>query len=207
MASDLVEILNPDGEVTPSAQWFPDPSTSLTSDPFFVVAVIGPQSSGKSTLANAIFSANFPVGSRGTLGHATTRGILAARPTATSPATLVLDVEGADARARGRDAKIFAAMCAAFVAALADVIVVNLWYHDACRLDSAAYSLLHTILKSAAHALLDGVQSKTALVIAVRDTEEDSPDDLDSLRSIIIDDVSNNFLPYRNHTYLSPVRY
>ena len=116
---------------------------------------------------------------------------MSSRPNDTETPALVLDVEGADARARGRDAKVFAAMCAAFVSTVADVVIVNLWFHDACRLDSAAYSLLRTILKTSAQGLVDGAEARTALVIAVRDTEEDSETGLQSIRDMIKNDVSH----------------
>lgn len=179
--------------MTQPDSWFPDSEDELTQDPFFVVAITGPQASGKSTLANALFNSSFPVASRGSVGSATTRGILSSRVQSPVP-TLILDVEGADARSRGRDAKLFASQCASFVSALADVVIVNLWFHDACRLDSAAYALLRSILKACAQALVDGAEARTALVIAVRDADDDSQGSLESLQDMIAVDVRSIFL-------------
>ncbi|KAI0565626.1 P-loop containing nucleoside triphosphate hydrolase [Gracilaria domingensis] len=189
MALPPTEVLAADGELAPPDTWFPG-SVELSSDPFVVVAITGPQASGKSTLVNALFSTSFPVATRGSIGTATTRGILASQLQTTRGAALVLDVEGADARARGRDAKIYASQCASFVTSIADVVIVNLWYHDACRLDSAAHSLLTSILFSAAKALVDGAPAKTALVIAVRDFDDDSQDASESVTTMIQEDVS-----------------
>lgn len=189
MPSAPVEILSPDGDLAEAQDWLAEPSDV---DSIFVVAIAGPQASGKSTLANALFNTDFPVAKRGVVGEATTRGILLSQVSATesiSKDTLVLDVEGADARARGRDAKGFASRCAAFVTALADVVIVNLWFHDACRLDSAAYSLIRSILFTCADGLADGNEARTSLVIAVRDAEEDSNEALDELSSMIQHDV------------------
>lgn len=184
-----VQILHPDGELAQPDTWFPNPPTPLSSTPFVVVAITGPQASGKSTLANALFDTSFPVADPRSVGLATTRGILASTPSLPPHPTLVLDVEGADARARGRDAKLFASQTASFVAALADVVIVNLWFHDACRLDSAAYSLLRSILFTSATALAEGAAARTALIVAVRDADDDSEDAAQSLRDLIFSDV------------------
>lgn len=192
MATAPVEILSPDGELADTQDWLLDPTTSTS--PYFVVAIAGPQASGKSTLANALFHTSFPIASRAVVGEATTRGIHLAQippsPHVTNH-TLVLDVEGADARARGRDAKAFAARCAAFVTALADVVIVNFWFHDACRLDSAAYSLIRSVLYTCAEAFADGTQSRTSLVVAIRDADDDSTHALEELSSMIQNDVGD----------------
>lgn len=191
MSSEPVEILHPDGELAPPEEWFPDTEAdTLPEDPFLVVAITGPQASGKSTLVNAVFKTSFPVSDRSSVGMATTAGILAQRVPDVSRPTLVFDVEGADARARGRDAKLFAAQCASFVSALADVVIVNLWYHDACRLDSSAYSLLRSVLNASAQALVDGASVRTALVVAVRDVDDGSDEAVNSLHDLITNDVS-----------------
>lgn len=111
-----------------------------------------------------------------------------ARPDASCD-LLILDVEGADARARGREAKTFASRCASFVTALADVVIVNLWFHDACRLDSAAYSLLTSVLLTCAQGMVDGAMVRTALVVTVRDAEDDTPDGAEELSAMISSDV------------------
>lgn len=188
MAGPPVEILSADGELADAQDWVTYGSAASS---FFVVAVAGPQASGKSTLANALFGTDFPVARSGVVGEATTRGILLSHVPHDHPTkdTLVLDVEGADARARGRDAKAFAARCAALVTALADVVLVNMWYHDACRLDSAAYSLIRSILFTCAEGMADGSLARTSLVVAVRDADEDSSDALHELTAMIQTDV------------------
>lgn len=188
MSSSAVEILHSDGDLAPPEAWFDD-SEPLPEEPFLVVAITGPQASGKSTLANAIFDTTFPVASRSAVGLATTKGILAERISTLPRPTLILDVEGADARSRGRDSKVFAAQAAAFVSALADVVIVNLWFNDACRLDSAAYSLIRAILNTSSQALVDGASVRTALIVAVRDVDDNSMDAAGSLRDLITKDV------------------
>lgn len=168
---------------------------SASAQPVRVVAVIGPQASGKSTLANALFHADFPTAPRGAVGVATTRGIDAAAPAAAPAAPalsaaahaelqqlVVLDVEGADARARGRAGKAFAARATAFVTSLADAVLLNVWYHDTARVDSAGYGLLRTVLLTQAKAIVESaaalgdVQPRTSLIFVVRDVDDDVTD-------------------------------
>lgn len=181
-----VEVVNPAGEITPDAEpWF----ESSSDKDAVIVAVLGPQSSGKSTLCNALFGTDFPVAGRTSLATATTRGILAGKPAdASKDNFVVLDVEGADARERGRSGKSFQVRCASFVANLADAIVLNMWYHDTCRVDSSSYELLRTVLHTCAQAIHDGSSGKTALVFAIRDVEDEV--DQDNLKQVVTDDVS-----------------
>lgn len=64
---------------------------------YFTIAIIGAQSTGKSTLLNHLFKTNFKVlkgGEDGKRGERTTRGVIAARDYA--QLLLVMDVEGND---------------------------------------------------------------------------------------------------------------
>lgn len=195
MDGGVVEVVNPIGEITSDAEpWF-----ETTSDAnAVIVAVLGPQSSGKSTLANALFGTSFPVAGRTSLATATTRGILAARP-AERDSFFVLDVEGADARERGRSGRNFQVRCASFVANLADAIVLNMWYHDTCRVDSSSYELLRTVLHTCAQAVADGSSGKTALIFAIRDVEEEV--DQANLKQVVVDDVSTGDIHIARFSY------
>lgn len=190
-ASNPVQVLHPDGELASPESWFPElPTDSLSDEPFLVVAITGPQSTGKSTLLNALFSTDFPVPDRRlSVGGASTAGIVAQRATAMSRDTLVFDVEGPDTRSRSRDSQLFAAKSASFVSALADIIIVNLWFHDACRYDSSAYTLIRSILNSSAQVLADGDSVRSALLISVRDVDDDSEEGVSSLEQLISQDV------------------
>lgn len=191
-----VEVLHADGQLADPDVWFPDtdPDT-LTEEPFLVVAITGSQASGKSTLVNAIFSTTFPVADSLSSGLAAAPAVYAQRAPANPDLqllrnTLVFDLEGADARSRGRDAKIFTAQSTSFVAAMADVVIVNLWFHDACRYDSTAYALIRSILNTSAQSLVDGASYRSALVLTVRDAEQDSDDSNSALHDLIAQDVS-----------------
>lgn len=66
---------------------------------YSIMAVFGPQSSGKSTLLNMLFDTKFPTLASQVRRGQTTRGILAARPAKQS--IIVLDLEGSDSKERG----------------------------------------------------------------------------------------------------------
>lgn len=186
MAALPVEVVNAAGEITSANEpWFDAaPDTNAV-----IIAVLGPQASGKSTLANELFGTAFPVAARTSVGSATTRGILAARPVE-RPDVVVLDVEGADARERGRNGRNFQARCASFVANLADCMIINMWYHDTCRVDSTGFELLRNMLLTCAQAIADGSSVRSALVFAIRDVEDDV--DPESLQGVVSEDVGFN---------------
>jgi protein SEY1 len=171
MSGPVIQVVDSEGNFTESPEWFTE-DAGLGADVISVVAVLGAQASGKSTLLNAALGTSFDVAPRNAVGTATTKGIAAAK-SAASPTVLVLDIEGCDSRARGRAGKAFQARCASLAASLADVIVLNFWYHDVGRLDATGYVLLETVFNEAVKASADGGSFQSALVFAVRDVDDD----------------------------------
>eukprot|EP00187_Rhodella_violacea_P005184 CAMPEP_0174890886 /NCGR_PEP_ID=MMETSP0167-20121228/5985_1 /TAXON_ID=38298 /ORGANISM="Rhodella maculata, Strain CCMP736" /LENGTH=558 /DNA_ID=CAMNT_0016128857 /DNA_START=1 /DNA_END=1677 /DNA_ORIENTATION=+ len=165
----VVQVVDASGNIKDTPTWFPE-DESLGSESLTVFAMLGPQGSGKSTLLNAVFGTAFHTAPKGSLGVATSKGIAAAKA-AENDLALVLDVEGADARERGKAGKAFQDQCAGFVAQLADVILVNLWYHDVGRLGTAPLDLLEVVFKEA---LADEDGGKTLVRFVVRDAEDDA---------------------------------
>ena len=74
--------------------------TDQNTDEYKIVAVIGLQSSGKSTLLNGLFGTVFPV-MREDCREQTTRGIWIGK--STKAPYLIMDVEGTDGRERGEN--------------------------------------------------------------------------------------------------------
>ena len=189
MSTSVVQVVDASGEIcNTDPSWFPSDITDATAIEYPVmIAILGPQASGKSTLANSLFDTEFPVAARTSVATSTTRGILVAHPPG-RPEYVIFDVEGADARERGREGKAFQARCASFVANIADVIVLNMWYHDTCRMDSAGYVLLKAVLLTCAQVITDVSTSRTALVFTIRDIEDDF--DQVALEELVRADVS-----------------
>ena len=89
------------------------------------IAIIGAQSTGKSTLLNKLFDTNFAV-MTSTVGRGqTTKGVWAATHVATK--VFILDCEGTDSKERGEDRHKFEHSSSLFCLAMADVLVINMW--------------------------------------------------------------------------------
>lgn len=94
----------------------------------------------------------------------------------------MLDVEGADARARGRAGKVFQGRVVGFAAGVADCVVLNFWWHDISRIDGGAYGLLKDVLESLGRGVVEGSTGgggwgeervrRRGLVFVVRDADE-----------------------------------
>lgn len=113
-----------------------------------VVAIMGPQSSGKSTLMNTVFGTSFQEMNALTGRQQTTKGIwLAKSPKIDEPTTLVMDLEGNDGRERGEDDTSFERQTALFALAVADVVLINMWAKDIGRETGAGKPLLKTIFQ------------------------------------------------------------
>lgn len=125
---------------------------------YVVVAVMGPQSSGKSTLMNHVFGTEFTEMNHEKGRSQTTRGVWMAR--AEKPNSfdstdankgpkpiLVLDLEGTDGRERGEDDTSFEKQTALFAMASADVLMVNMWCNDLGREVASGKPLLKVVFQ------------------------------------------------------------
>eukprot|EP01104_Vermistella_antarctica_P012650 TRINITY_DN3703_c1_g2_i1.p1 TRINITY_DN3703_c1_g2~~TRINITY_DN3703_c1_g2_i1.p1 ORF type:complete len:806 (+),score=215.04 TRINITY_DN3703_c1_g2_i1:97-2514(+) len=150
-----------------------------------VVAVLGCQSSGKSTLLNLMFGTNFQV-MDDTMGRSqTTLGIWLGK--ARDGPTLVFDVEGTDSRERGEENMNFERKTSLFSLALAEVVIVNLWAQDIGRYNAANYALLKTVFELNLQLFAGSGKSKTLLMFCIRD-HVSSP--LATLKGTIVKDMA-----------------
>ncbi|GKD54280.1 root hair defective 3-like protein, partial [Tanacetum coccineum] len=111
---------------------------------YAVVAIMGPQSSGKSTLLNNLFHTNFREMDAYRGRSQTTKGIWMARCVGIEPCTIVMDLEGTDGRERGEDDTAFEKQSALFALAVSDIVLINMWCHDTGRAQAANKPLLKT---------------------------------------------------------------
>eukprot|EP01054_Gregarina_sp_Poly1_P002530 Gregarina_sp_Poly_1__2529@NODE_1686_length_3535_cov_246_940311_g1108_i0_p1_GENE_NODE_1686_length_3535_cov_246_940311_g1108_i0NODE_1686_length_3535_cov_246_940311_g1108_i0_p1_ORF_typecomplete_len676_score124_06RHD3/PF05879_12/3_6e76GBP/PF02263_19/4_1e09GBP/PF02263_19/1_2e03MMR_HSR1/PF01926_23/3_7e05Dynamin_N/PF00350_23/0_00028Dynamin_N/PF00350_23/6_4e03AIG1/PF04548_16/9_4e03AIG1/PF04548_16/0_0014ABC_tran/PF00005_27/0_015ABC_tran/PF00005_27/5_8e03AAA_15/PF13175_6/0_0098FeoB_N/PF02421_18/3_4e03FeoB len=109
-----------------------------------VVTVLGCQSSGKSTLLNSLFGTHFPEMNSMQGRSQTTKGIWVAKDCGSN--TLVVDVEGTDSKERGENRLTFEHRASLFSLAVADAVIVNMWYQDLGRYAASNYGLLKTVL-------------------------------------------------------------
>ncbi|TVU30023.1 hypothetical protein EJB05_21625 [Eragrostis curvula] len=115
---------------------------------YAVVSIMGPQSSGKSTLLNHLFGTNFREMDAFKGRSQTTKGIWLAKAHNIEPCTIVMDLEGTDGRERGEDDTAFEKQSALFALAVSDIVLINMWCHDIGREQAANKPLLKTVFQT-----------------------------------------------------------
>ncbi|CAI0392524.1 unnamed protein product [Linum tenue] len=161
-------------------------STTKLSDcglSYAVVAIMGPQSSGKSTLMNHLFHTNFREMDAFRGRGQTTKGIWMAKCVGIEPFTLGMDLEGTDGRERGEDDTTFEKQSALFALAVADIVIINMWCHDIGREQAANKPLLKTVFQVMMRLFSP---RKTTLLFVIRDKTK-TP--LEYLEPILREDV------------------
>jgi len=155
---------------------------------YWVISIIGCQSSGKSTFLNKVFGTCFEV-MNSTVRKQTTKGIWTGRTGTEEKPILVFDVEGTDSRERRNENGMFERRSSLFSLALSEVLIINLWCNDIGR-DVGAYFNLFTIvfeLNLQLFAKASGNTNKTLLIFLLRDYYGETP--VEALMHTIYDDM------------------
>ncbi|OVA01312.1 RHD3/Sey1 [Macleaya cordata] len=147
---------------------------------YAVVSIMGPQSSGKSTLLNHLFRTNF----REMDAFRGRQGIWLAKCADIEPCTLVMDLEGTDGRERGEDDTAFEKQSALFALAVSDIVLINMWCHDIGREQAANKPLLKTVFQVVMMRLFS--PRKTTLLFVIRDKTR-TP--LENLEPVLREDI------------------
>lgn len=133
-------------------------------------AVLGSQSTGKSTLLNGLFGTSFDVMDE-RQRRQTTKGVWLSRSSEKN--VLVMDVEGTDGRERGED-QDFERKSSLFALATAECLIVNMWENQVGLYQGANMGLLKTVLDVnlslfRAGAGAAAAREKTLLMFVIRD--------------------------------------
>ncbi|KAL4308943.1 hypothetical protein GQ457_01G040940 [Hibiscus cannabinus] len=150
---------------------------------YAVVAIMGPQSSGKSTLLNHLFQTKFREMDAFRGRSQTTKGIWIANCVGIEPFTVAMDLEGTDGRERGEDDTTFEKQSALFALAIADIVLINMWCHDIGREQAANKPLLKTVFQVMMRLFSP---RKTTLLFVIRDKTK-TP--LEYLEPILREDI------------------
>nr|XP_010925000.3 LOW QUALITY PROTEIN: protein ROOT HAIR DEFECTIVE 3 [Elaeis guineensis] len=150
---------------------------------YAMVSIMGPQSSGKSTLLNYLFHTNFREMDALRGRSQTTKGIWLARCANIEPSTLVMDLEGTDGRERGEDDTAFEKQSALFALAISDIVLINMWCHDIGREQAANKPLLKTVFQVMMRLFSP---RKTTLLFVIRDKTK-TP--LENLEPVLREDI------------------
>lgn len=159
---------------------------------YHVISVFGSQSSGKSTLLNALFNTQFDTMNAQLKRQQTTKGIWLAHTqhvTATtgvlpSKDLFVLDVEGSDGAERGED-QDFERKAALFAIAISEILIVNIWEQQVGLYQGNNMALLKTVFE--VNLSLFGnstINHKVLLLFVIRDYVGVTP--LESLQESLI---------------------
>jgi len=172
------QLVTHDGDLPeqPLSAYLDNLGATQWSSKYQVVAIMGPQSSGKSTLMNHVFGTDFQEMDESMGRSQTTKGVwLAKSPkdNAYGP-TLVMDLEGTDGRERGEDDTKFEKQSSLFAMAAADTLLVNIWCHDIGRENASGKPLLKTIFQVI---LKIFNPKKTTLLFVIRDKTSKTPMD------------------------------
>ena len=168
MPSPAMQIVTFDGEYVDENVRACLPSNSASWESRYqIVAIMGPQSSGKSTLLNHAFGTTF-VEMDDSLGRSqTTQGVWLSRAETCETPTLVMDLEGTDGRERGEEDTAFEKQTALFAMASADVLLVNIWCNDIGREQASGKPLLRTIFE--VNLKVFSPEKKIVLLFVIRD--------------------------------------
>jgi GTPase Era involved in 16S rRNA processing len=139
---------------------------------YSVVAILGPQSSGKSTLLNLLFGTKFDEMDALSGRQQTTQGVWMGVSGVDGHVILVMDVEGTDGRERG-EADVFERRTSLFSLTVTSVLIINMWMNDIGRFQAANMGLLKTIFEMNLQLIKENQQelrsSKTLLLFIIRD--------------------------------------
>jgi len=159
---------------------------------YHLISVFGSQSTGKSTLLNALFNTDFSVMSEAERRQ-TTKGIWLSKNknavTTMADNILVMDVEGTDGRERGED-QDFERKSSLFALATSEVLMVNIWEHQVGLYQGANMGLLKTVFEVNLQLFLKDKKStsRSLLYFVIRDFLGTTP--LQNLRNTLMQDMA-----------------
>lgn len=193
-----VQIINSDKEFNANlGQYLSLENITKAGFNYHLISVFGSQSTGKSTLLNALFGTQFGVMNE-QQRQQTTKGIwmsknkkelAAGDGKAMAANILVMDVEGTDGRERGED-QDFERKSALFALATSEVLIVNIWEHQVGLYQGANMGLLKTVFEVNLQLFLKDSKSvaRTLLFFVIRDHLGTTP--LENLKNTLLQDLS-----------------
>lgn len=169
-----------------------------------VIAVFGSQSTGKSTLLNALFGTEFGVMDATAARRQTTKGIwMGIEKTGPQGESLdavsssaenrlpliILDVEGTDGRERGED-QDFERKAALFALSTSEILLINMWEHQVGLYVGANMALLRTVFEVNLSLFQTGrgAHQRSRIHFVIRDHMAITP--LQTLAATLMDDLN-----------------
>ena len=150
------------------------------------IAIIGPQSSGKSTLLNLLFDTNFEVMNSSIKRGQTTKGVWFAGHK--EKKVLIIDCEGTDSKERAEeDRGKFEHSSSLFSLALSDVLIINMWTSDVGRYTASNYGVLKIVFEMNLKLFQQECAKKILIILRDFDPKRNQKDKIESL---ILSDIN-----------------
>ncbi|KAK5101207.1 Dynamin-like GTPase that mediates homotypic ER fusion [Lithohypha guttulata] len=188
-----VQVIDEDKEFNPDlGKYLSYEDIARSGFNYHLVSVFGSQSTGKSTLLNALFGTSFNVMSESERRQ-TTKGIWMSKNKSSTKGMadniLVMDVEGTDGRERGED-QDFERKSSLFALATSEVLMVNIWEHQVGLYQGANMGLLKTVFEVNLQLFLRDrkTTSRSLIYFVVRDFLGTTP--LQNLRNTLMQDMA-----------------
>lgn len=170
ISTKMVQVVNYEEQFNKSiSTFFKDQKISQRGFDYNVASIMGPQSSGKSTLLNMLFGTQFRTMDEASGRYQVTQGVWMGRDSQSG--IVVMDLEGTDSRERGEDSTTFERKSALFALALSEVLIVNVWAQDVGRYNAANLALLKTIMELDLQLFFGGSTSAVSSPEAYADSE------------------------------------
>eukprot|EP00696_Hemimastix_kukwesjijk_P004715 gnl/Hemi2/16028_TR5312_c0_g1_i1.p1 gnl/Hemi2/16028_TR5312_c0_g1~~gnl/Hemi2/16028_TR5312_c0_g1_i1.p1 ORF type:complete len:755 (+),score=269.77 gnl/Hemi2/16028_TR5312_c0_g1_i1:101-2365(+) len=185
--SEMMQVIDYEGTFNSKLSPYLSASGFDKGTDYSVVAIMGAQSSGKSTLLNVLFRTRFPTMEAERGRSQTTQGIWMAK--AAERDIVVMDVEGTDSRERGEESASYERQIALFSLAMCRVLIINVWEHDLGRYQASNLALLKLVFEVNLELFSASDSSKKLLMFVIRDHIE-STTPLERLRTMIRSDIS-----------------
>ena len=144
--------------------------SKINNKKYAIISIMGPQSSGKSTILNKLFETKFAVMDHTKGRQQVTTGIWIGQ----SPKTdkiLVLDLEGTDSSERKTSRGNFERQTSLMALTLSEILIINMWSNDIGRASGMNVDTLKSII--AANLRLFSPNSKTHLLFLIREQNSD----------------------------------
>ena len=144
------------------------------------IAIIGPQSSGKSTLLNKLFDTNFEVMNSSVRRGQTTKGVWMAGEK--NQKVLIIDCEGTDSKSRSDDDRgKFEHSSSLFALAMSDVLIVNMWTSDVGRYTASNYGVLKIVFEMNLKLFQQECAKKILIMLRDFDPKRNARDKIESM--------------------------
>ena len=166
---ETIQLITKEMEFREQSKYFFEQNSEKFTEDYRIVSIIGSQSSGKSTLLNALYGTSFSVMNAENQRQQTTKGIwITSIP---EEDLFVLDIEGSDSRERWQEKNTIEKKLSVFGIMISNLLIVNIWLNEIGRFSAASYEIIKFIMET--HLQYFKNQSPKKLLFVIRDFSDE----------------------------------